>query len=217
MKRNIVVSLFDLTGEVVKPWRDAGYECWIVDTQHPEAYPNGGVTFEDGIHKVHYDLSRSWLPPFNKDRIAFAAAAPPCTHVAVSGSKWFKGKGLRLLASSVNLFATAAEFCEWSKAPYFIENPITTMATYWRKPDYYFSPDQFTGLFAGDNYTKETSLWTGGGFVMPEEFKAGGLGKPDDRIHKCPPGKDRANIRSAMPRGFSLAVFLANNITGEGQ
>lgn len=33
---------------------------------------------------------------------------------------------------------------------------------------------------------------------------------PDDRIHKASPGQDRANFRSATPRGFAQAVFLAN-------
>ncbi len=33
---------------------------------------------------------------------------------------------------------------------------------------------------------------------------------PDDRIHKCAPGDDRANFRSATPEGFSFAVFLVN-------
>jgi hypothetical protein len=33
---------------------------------------------------------------------------------------------------------------------------------------------------------------------------------PSDRIHKCAPGPDRANIRSATPRGFAQAVFEAN-------
>jgi hypothetical protein len=34
---------------------------------------------------------------------------------------------------------------------------------------------------------------------------------PDDRIHKCPPGAERANIRSATPEGFARAVFIANH------
>lgn len=33
---------------------------------------------------------------------------------------------------------------------------------------------------------------------------------PDDRIHKAPPGAERGNIRSATPRGFCRALFLAN-------
>lgn len=34
---------------------------------------------------------------------------------------------------------------------------------------------------------------------------------PDDRIHKASPGEDRANFRSATPRGFARAVFEANH------
>lgn len=45
---------------------------------------------------------------------------------------------------------------------------------------------------------------------MPEPFVAEGLGAPDDRIHKCPPGPERHNIRSATPLGFAQAVFEAN-------
>lgn len=36
------------------------------------------------------------------------------------------------------------------------------------------------------------------------------LGSPDDRIHKCAPGPDRQNFRSATPMGFARAVFQAN-------
>lgn len=114
------------------------------------------------------------------------------------------------LSLSIDLFATAAEICEWSGAPYGIENPVSTISTYWRKPDYTFSPEQFTGFCYDDNYTKKTCLWVGNGFVMPDEFKDEGLGEPDDRIHKCPPGPERHNIRSATPLGFARAVFNAN-------
>lgn len=45
---------------------------------------------------------------------------------------------------------------------------------------------------------------------MPDRQMDESLGPPDDRIHKCPPSAERANIRSATPRGFALAVFEAN-------
>ena len=45
---------------------------------------------------------------------------------------------------------------------------------------------------------------------MPPKFQADVDGQPDDRIHKCPPSAERANIRSATPRGFARAVFEAN-------
>jgi hypothetical protein len=210
MMRDIVISLFDISGKMVQPWLDAGYECWIVDIQHPTAYDTHGVTSEGRLHKVHADLTRTWLPPIDRERIAFVAAFPPCDHLAVSGARWFKGKGLRKLETSIAMFATAAEVCEWSGAPYMIENPVSNISSHWRKPDYNFHPHHFTGYNANDNYTKKTCLWTGADFVMPVECKDDSLGEPDDRIHKCPPGPNRHNIRSATPQGFAEAVFIAN-------
>lgn len=94
MKKDVAIFLFDVSGIMAKPWLDAGYECYIVDTQHPVAYATGGITTEGRLHKVHANLSQSWLPPVDRDRIAFVAAFPPCDHLAVSGSRWFEGKGL---------------------------------------------------------------------------------------------------------------------------
>lgn len=209
--RDIVISLFDVSGKMVMPWLEAGYECWIVDTQHPPAYSNDGITSERNLHKLNRDLSIPFLPPVDKNRIAFVSAFPPCDHLSVSGARWYKGKGLRKLESSIAMFATAAEFCEWSGAPYFVENPISSISSYWRKPDYKFHPHFFTGYNIEDNYTKNTCLWTGGGFVMPEKFQVDGLPPPDDRIHKCAPGPNRHNIRSATPEGFARAVFEVNS------
>lgn len=45
---------------------------------------------------------------------------------------------------------------------------------------------------------------------MPDEFKVVDLGEPDNRIHAAAPGPERANFRSATPRGFAEAVFQAN-------
>lgn len=209
--RDKVIFLFDYSGNAAEPWLEAGYECWIVDNQHPHMYHNDGITDLGGLKKVHADLTRCWMPPFDRSRIKFVAAWPPCDHLAVSGSRWFKGKGLRKLSESINFFATAAEFCEWSRAPYLIENPVSNISSHWRKCDYTFSPEYFTGFCREDNYTKKTCLWTGGGFVMPKEFKDQALGVPDDRIHKCAPGPDRKNIRSKTPMGFARAVCNENN------
>lgn len=35
-ERNVVLSLYDYTGEAVRPWAEAGFECWCYDVQHPE-------------------------------------------------------------------------------------------------------------------------------------------------------------------------------------
>lgn len=209
--KDTVLCLYDLTGNMARPWVDAGYRAVIVDMQHP-----AGISEGDGYIRVGADIRNGWMPPRELiDRIAFAAAFPPCDHLAVSGARWFKGKGLRKLALSIDLFATAAELCEWIGVPYMIENPVSTISSYWRKPDATFHPHHFTMLEPDDNYTKKTYLWTGGGFLMPKSCQDFTLGAPDDRIHKAPPSEDRANIRSATPMGFARAVFESNRHYGD--
>ena len=61
--KNICVFLFDVTGKMAQPWLDTGYECWIVDIQHPVAYETGGITRDGNLIKVHADLRQPWLPP----------------------------------------------------------------------------------------------------------------------------------------------------------
>lgn len=199
-----VISLFDRSGVMVEPWVAAGYKAICVDFQRD------GVTEENGIHFHGTDMTE-WTPPryVVEEGVAFMAAFPPCDHLSVSGARWFKGKGLGALAKSVHLFERAAFWAEWFGAPYLIENPVSTISTYWRKPDFTFHPWQFCGLEPADEYTKKTCLWTGGGFVMPAPNHPANV-SPDDRIHKAPPSKDRANMRSATPRGFARAVFTAN-------
>ena len=156
--KDIALFLYNLTDNMAQPWIDAGYRVVMIDMQHPQ-----GIHEHGQITKIGADIRNGWMPPREIiDRIAFVAAFPPCDHLAVSGSRWFKGKGLRKLALSVDLFATAAELCEWLGAPYLIENPVSTMSTYWRKPDYVFHPHHFTLLEPNDNYTKTTCLWTRG-------------------------------------------------------
>jgi hypothetical protein len=209
--KSVVISLFDRSGIMVEPWSEAGCECWIVDARHPSALCHDGAsTDKRGIRRVHHDLSTPWFYPGDKSDVAMVFAFPPCDHLAVSGARWFKGKGLRLLAKSVALFASAGEFCEWAGAPYLIENPVSTISTHWRKPDYTFHPFQYAGYYEADNYTKKTCLWTGNNFVMPEPLLLCGLDKPDNRIHSAPPSKDRADMRSMTPRGFARAVFESN-------
>lgn len=187
--------LFNLTDTMAKPWADAGVTCWCVDLQHPK-----GQHREGNIIRVGADIHR-WVPPMRK--FCFGFAFPPCTDVAVSGARWFKGKGLYALADSIALFARAAEIMEALDAPYGIENPVSTISSYWRKPDYTFHPNDY-----GDPYLKKTCLWAGGGFVMPPKNPvAATLGS---KMHLLPPSSDRANLRSETPPGFSLAVKQAN-------
>lgn len=194
----IVISIFDHSTNMVKPWAEAGYTCYCVDIQHHK-----GVVI-DGAHpniiRVGADIL-DWVPP--RGEIAFAAFFPPCTDLAVSGARWFSGKGLDSLWKAIRLFSVATKLAEWSGAPYLIENPVSTISSYWRKPDYTFDPCDY-----GDPYTKKTCLWTGGGFVMPKKDRVEPI--QGSKMHLLPPSVDRANLRSATPMGFAYAVFEAN-------
>ncbi len=204
MSEGIVLSLFDYSGKMVEPWAQAGYECWCVDIQHESGYRK----IRNVVH-VGADLLK-WILPMPKEyRIVFAF--PPCTHLACSGARWWKGKGLRALAESIELVARSAELCEESGAPWMIENPIGALSSHWRAPDSMFDPCDYGGYLnpPGDEYTKRTCLWTGNGFVIP-------LPKPvfpyeGSKMHLMSPSEDRANLRSETPAGFARAVFEANH------
>lgn len=82
------------------------------------------------------------------------------------------------------------------------------------KPDYRFHPCEYAGYLPADEqvseaYTKLTCLWTGNGFVMPTRKPVA----PDlgSMMHRLPPTDDRADLRSATPRGFARAVFGMHN------
>jgi len=219
-----MISLYDLTGVMVEPWLNAGYECWIVDRQHKPGINRHKK--KPGLVFVGADLRNGWMPPRDiLDGIAFMSAFPECTNVAVSGAAHFLKKGPRGLALGLELFATAKELGEWLGVPYMIENPVSTLATYCGKPDYMFHPYEYGGylpendrhprwpeyIAPNDSYPKKTCLWTGCGFVMPGKLPV----EPEpgfSRQHKKLGGKSlkTKNIRSATPRGFAQAVFNSN-------
>jgi hypothetical protein len=195
----IVISLCDRTGVAVRPWADAGYECWCVDVQHSIRRERQ----EGLVHFVWGDV-RSWCPPVGR-RIAFVMAFPPCTHLAVSGARDFQTKGPRMLADALDLFNACQHAGAWSGAPYFIENPVGVLSSHVRKPDYTFQPWQY-----GDNHSKATCLWTGNGFVMPPPWVTERPADVAESIWRMPPSPERANLRAVTPAGFALAVFNAN-------
>ena len=203
----IAASLFDYTGNMLKPWQDAGYECHIFDIQHPRGVRVRG----DGMITHGVDLSASHMIGV-PGGLSFLSCFPPCSHLSVSGARWMRGKGLRALEQSIAFFATSAEVAEAAGCPYIIENPMSTISTYWREPDHKFHPCHYSGYVDNrENYTKETWLWTGGGFVMPPRRMHDLFEEPDKTyIHHQPPGDERANIRSATPMGFAVAVFESN-------
>jgi hypothetical protein len=195
MQQRTIISLFDRTTNMAKPWAEAGYTCYCVDLQHRKTEREGNII------KVKADVLE-WTPP----ECYMAFFFPPCTNTSVSGARWFKEKGLDGLIEALTLFNRSIKLGEELGAPYMIENPVSTVSTYWRQPDYTFQPWEY-----GDLYTKKTCLWTGNGFIMPEPVHKTEPPGVDQRIWKMAPSLDRANKRSATPMGFAKAVFEANH------
>lgn len=207
--RDTVLSLCDLTGNFVQPWVDAGYKAILVDPQH--GITSGGLR----VTKLAMTVEESMflLTPDLMQRLAFVAAFPPCTDMAVSGARWFEEKRKAdpmFQAKAVMVAEQCRTIGRLSGAPWLVENPVSVLSSAFGKPDHTFNPHDYTTFEPADNYTKKTCLWTGGGFKMPEPSPNPLLGPPDDRIHKAPPSAKRANFRSATPMGFARAVFAAN-------
>jgi hypothetical protein len=196
----IYLGLYEKSGIMARPWAEAGYRCICVDI-------DGTPGIRDGVEYVRADI-RDYTPP--NGVYSFVAAFPPCTHLAGSGARWWKSKGFASLAEAAVLFSKAEQICEWAGCPYFIENPVGRMSSV-HKPDHIFNPCDYGGYLdpIGDQYTKKTCLWVGGGFTMPDP-------KPVDpvegsKMHLLPPSENRADLRSVTPEGFARAVFAANH------
>jgi len=119
---------------------------------------------------------------------------PPCTHLAVSGARWFKDK-IREQADAL-LFVAAL-----LAAPIpliALENPISIISSRIRKPDQIIQPWQF-----GHGETKATCLWLKGlKPLLPTEVVAG----REAVVHKMPPSPDRWRNRSRTYPGIAKAM-----------
>jgi len=199
--KDVAVFLCSRTPIMAQPWADAGYECVCIDIQHSIRRPqrSGRILFQWG------DV-RTWVPPepYAK-RIAFVAAFPPCTHVAVSGARDFRTKGTAMLRDSLELFSACYSAARWCGAPFMIENPVGKFSDHMMPPDHSFQPWQY-----GDLWTKKTCLWTGNGFVMPPPMYTEPPDGVKELIWKMSPSDDRADKRGETPPGFARAVFRAN-------
>lgn len=83
-------------------------------------------------------------------------AHPPCTHLAVSGMRWFKEgkKPLYLQDEAADFFM---KFINANCERIAVENPVCIMSTRYRKPDQIIHPWQF-----GHTQQKKTCLWLKG-------------------------------------------------------
>jgi len=118
-------------------------------------------------------------------------AHPPCTHLAVSGARWFKDK-------QVEQREAVHFFMHLVNAPIekiAIENPICIMSTLYRKPDQIIQPWQH-----GHGETKSTCLWLKN---LPNLEPTNIVEGRETKIHKMPPGPDRWKKRSITYQGIA--------------
>jgi len=121
-------------------------------------------------------------------------AHPPCTHLAVSGARWFKDK--------VNEQAEALDFVRiLLDAPVdkiALENPVSVISSKIRKPDQVIQPWQF-----GHGETKATCLWLKN---LPKLVATNVVDGRENRVHKMPPSPDRWKLRSTTYAGIAEAM-----------
>jgi len=182
-----VISLYDYTGEMLRPWaRFSKVNCYAYDLQH------NGSSKRHGINYVHADLHNEntlWdIVCRHNGKAAIVFGFPVCTDLAVSGARHFASKAAAdpmfqkraaLHAQNVSLVAEALN------VPYMVENPVSRLATLWRKPDHTFDPFEYGGYLSDseaehprwpeyiaprDGYSKRTCLWTGNGLIIPDKL-----------------------------------------------
>ena len=179
---------------VTTAFRNKGHEAYSCDIlptsgKHPEWH------LQDDVRDI---LSQHW------DMII---AFPPCTDLAGSGARWFPAK--RENGSQTQAIAFFKLFVNHTCPRIAIENPVGIMSTFYKKPSQYIHPWQH-----GHKETKKTCLWLKG---LPVLQNTNVVGPPPkkmtmeekrewNKVHRCPPGPDRAKIRSKTYSGIAAAM-----------
>jgi hypothetical protein len=121
-------------------------------------------------------------------------AHPPCTHLAVSGARWFKDKQVEQ--------AEALDFVRLLLAAPIpriaLENPVSIISSRIRKPDQVIQPWQF-----GHGETKATCLWLKNlQKLTPTNIVDG----REARVHRMAPSPTRWKERSKTYAGIAAAM-----------
>lgn len=170
----------EFSGVVTEAFKKKGHSVFSCDLEPTEGDPT------THIRKNVIDiLNDGW---------DMMLAFPPCTHLAVSGARWFKDKkeeqkeAIAFFLKLVN--APIDKIC--------IENPVGIMSTNYRKPDQIIQPWQY-----GHGETKKTCLWLKNlPLLEPSNIVAG----REPRIHYMSPGKNRSKDRSRFYPGIASAM-----------
>lgn len=162
--------------------------CDILPTESPGPHIQGDVL--------------PWLTSDWDMLIAF----PPCTRLAVSGSKWFR-------KYKIEQREAIRFFLEFVNAPIkriAVENPVGIMSTLYRKPDQIIQPYEY-----GEDASKKTCLWLKNlPLLRPTQFVEPRIvnGKPrwsnqtDSGQNRLTPSPDRAKNRSKTYEGIANAM-----------
>lgn len=177
-----VLVACEFSGIVRRAFRALGHDAWSCDL----------LPAEDGsAHHIRKDVRHLlW------DGWDLMIAHPPCTHLAVSGARWWKDK--------VQEQEEALEFVRqlmWAPIRQIcIENPVSRISSAIRKPDQIVQPWMF-----GHGETKATCLWLKGLPLLQSTQIVDGR---EARIHRMSPGPERWRERSRTYSGIAAAMAM---------
>jgi hypothetical protein len=123
-------------------------------------------------------------------------AFPPCTHLAVSGARWFPAK--RADGRQQAALAFVQRIMDAPVERIAIENPVSVISSAIRKPDQTIQPWQF-----GHGEVKRTCLWLKN---LPKLTPTNVVDGREPRVWKLPPGPDRWKERSKTFPGIAAAM-----------
>jgi site-specific DNA-cytosine methylase len=177
---NILVAC-EYSCRVREAFRHRGHDAWSCDLLPAE---------DDSPNHIKADV-------FNVISDGYwdlMVAHPPCTHLAVSGARWFKDKQ-KEQAEAIDFFMALIN----APIPKIaVENPISIMSSRYRKPDQIIQPWQF-----GHGETKATCLWLKN---LPKLTPTNIVEGREQRVHKMPPSLDRWKERSRTYQGIAYAM-----------
>jgi hypothetical protein len=121
-------------------------------------------------------------------------AHPPCTHLAVSGARWFAEKR----EEQAEALAFVQLLLDAPIPRIALENPVSIISSRIRKPDQIIQPWMF-----GHGETKATCLWLKG---LPKLVPTDIVDGRQPRVHFASPGPDRWKERSRTLPGIAAAM-----------
>ena len=177
VKRVLIACEF--SGRVRDAFRRRGHDAWSCDLL-PSDEP--GPHYRGDVFDI---IGEGW---------DLMVAHPPCTHLAVSGARWFKDK-LQEQAEALDFVRRLMAAPIPMKC---IENPVSIISSRIRKPDQIIQPWQF-----GHGETKATCLWLE---WLPPLVPTNIVSGRAAVVHRMPPGLDRWKLRSLTYAGVADAM-----------